>query len=180
MLVVRPQNAPTTPDRTLFWLHPGPDLDDADVYSPRLAVWADAGWTVISTNYRGSTGYGAAWRQAIVGRPGLTELEDLAAVHDWAVGQGLADPQACLLAGSSWGGYLTLLALGLQPERWRGGIGVVPVTDHAMSYELDRSRCAPWPGAVRRIAGRSTRALHRGVATGGGGTGPCAGRDHRR
>ncbi|MBN9801168.1 MAG: S9 family peptidase [Actinomycetota bacterium] len=152
VLVVRPQNAPSTPGRTLFWLHPGPDLDDADVYSPRLAVWADAGWTVIATNYRGSTGYGAAWRQAIVGRPGLTELEDLAAVHGWALSQGLADPQSCLLAGSSWGGYLTLLALGLQPERWRGGIGVVPVTDHAMSYELGQE---PLRAMARALFGGS-------------------------
>lgn len=152
VLVLRPTEAPAEPGRTVFWLHPGPDLDDADVYNPRLAVWADAGWTVISTNYRGSTGYGAAWRQAIVGRPGLTELEDLAAVHDWAVGTGLADPAECVLAGSSWGGYLTLLALGLQPQRWRGGVAVVPVTDHAMSYELGQE---PLRAMARALFGGS-------------------------
>lgn len=169
VLVVRPTTAPTGPGRTLFWLHPGPDLDDADVYSPRLAVWADAGWTVVSTNYRGSTGYGAGWRQAIVGRPGLTELEDLAAVHDWAIAEGIADPDACMLAGSSWGGYLTLLAAGLQPQRWRGGVGIVPVTDHAMSYELGQEPLramarALFGGAPDEVPDRYTAASPLAVA----------------
>ena len=47
-------------------------------------------------NYRGSSGYGSAWRDAIEGRPGTTELADIAAVHDWAVTSGLADPAACV------------------------------------------------------------------------------------
>ena len=46
------------------------------------AAWLDAGFAVVHVNYRGSTGYGSAWRDAIEGRPGLTELEDVAAVHD--------------------------------------------------------------------------------------------------
>ncbi|NIB31115.1 prolyl oligopeptidase family serine peptidase [Pseudonocardia sp. MCCB 268] len=85
-----------------------PDLDDADVHARVFAVWADAGWTVISTNYRGSTGYGAAWRQAIVGRPGLTELGVTSPRSMTGPSpKRIADPER-MLAGSSWGGYLTL------------------------------------------------------------------------
>jgi dipeptidyl aminopeptidase/acylaminoacyl peptidase len=89
----------------------------------------------VHVNYRGSTGYGSAWRDAIEGRPGLTELEDVAAVHDWAVQSGLADPQKCVVAGASWGGYLTLLAMGTQPERWAVGAAGVPVADYLAAYE---------------------------------------------
>ena len=41
-----------------------------------------------------------AWRDAIEGRPGLTELEDVAAVHDWAVQSGLSDPGKCVVNGA--------------------------------------------------------------------------------
>jgi len=90
---------------------------------------------VVQVNYRGSTGYGSAWRDAIEGRPGLTELEDIAAVHDWAVESGLADPAKCVINGASWGGYLTLLALGVQPKRWAAGVAGVPVADYVAAYE---------------------------------------------
>ena len=63
--------------------------------SPRsAALWVDAGFVVVEVNYRGSTGYGSAWRDAIEGRPGLTELEDVAAVLDACVAAGIVDPAA--------------------------------------------------------------------------------------
>ena len=76
----------------------------------------------------------AAWRDALEGRPGLTELEDVAHVHDWAVKSGLTTPELSVVAGASWGGYLTLLALGTQPERWAAGIAGVPVADYVQAY----------------------------------------------
>ena len=51
-------------------------------YVAELAAYVDAGYAVVHVNYRGSTGYGSAWRDALTGRPGLTELEDVAAVYD--------------------------------------------------------------------------------------------------
>ncbi|GDY30700.1 peptide hydrolase [Gandjariella thermophila] len=133
-LHARPDGAPGGPLPTVFLLHGGPHHADEDRYSAYRAVWLDAGFAVVHVNYRGSTGYGSAWRDAIEGRPGLTELADTAAVHDWAVSTGLADPRACVVAGSSWGGYLTLLALGTQPERWAAGVAGVPVADYLAAY----------------------------------------------
>jgi len=57
----------------------------ATPYSPARALWIDAGFAVVHVNYRGSSGYGSAWRDAIEGQPGLTELADVEAVHDWSV-----------------------------------------------------------------------------------------------
>jgi len=56
-------------------------------------------------------------------------------VHDWAVESGLADPSKCVINGASWGGYLTLLALGVQPKRWAVGVAGVPVADYVAAYE---------------------------------------------
>ncbi|MFE5565648.1 prolyl oligopeptidase family serine peptidase [Amycolatopsis japonica] len=134
-LVSRPADAPEGPLPTIFSLHGGPHSADEDRFSAYRAVWLDAGFAVVEVNYRGSTGYGSAWRDAIEGRPGLTELEDVAAVHDWAVQSGLSDPEKCVVNGASWGGYLSLLALGTQPARWAAGIAGVPVADYVAAYE---------------------------------------------
>jgi acetyl esterase/lipase len=120
---------------TFFFIHGGPQAADRDTFSPTVQAWVDHGFAVVCVNYRGSSGYGKAWRDAIVGRPGLTELEDIAKVHDWAVATKLADPKRSVLGGGSWGGYLTLLGLGTQPERWALGIGVVPIGDYIPAYE---------------------------------------------
>ncbi|MFF5991148.1 S9 family peptidase [Prauserella flavalba] len=133
-LVSRP-SAGEGPQPTVFLLHGGPHAADEDRFSAYRAVWLDAGFAVVEVNYRGSTGYGSAWRDAIEGRPGLTELEDVAAVHDWAVRSGLSDPAKCVVTGASWGGYLTLLALGTQPGRWAAGVAGVPVADYVAAYE---------------------------------------------
>lgn len=134
-LVSRPVDAPEGPLPTVFSLHGGPHAADEDRFSAYRATWLDAGFAVVEVNYRGSTGYGSAWRDAIEGRPGLTELEDVAAVHEWAVQSGLADPAKCVVSGASWGGYLTLLALGTQPARWAAGVAGVPVADYVAAYE---------------------------------------------
>ena len=98
-----------------------------------------AGSSSTSTLGAHSTGYGTLWRDGLIGRPGLTELEDVAAVHDWAVHSGLSDPDGCVISGASWGGYLTLLGLGTQPQRWALGLAVVPVADYVTAYldEMD-------------------------------------------
>jgi dipeptidyl aminopeptidase/acylaminoacyl peptidase len=123
------------PHPTLFLIHGGPEAADRDSFSPTVQAWVDHGFAVVCLNYRGSSGYGKAWRDAIVGRPGLTELEDIAKVHDWAVATKLADPKRSVLSGGSWGGYLTLLGLGTQPDRWALGIGIVPIGDYISAYE---------------------------------------------
>ncbi len=133
-LFARPPGASEAPLPAVFMLHGGPQAADEDRFSAVRALWLDAGFAVVHVNYRGSTGYGSAWRDAIEGRPGLTELEDVAAVHDWAVGSGLADPARCVVEGWSWGGYLALLALGTQPQRWAAGIAGVPVADYIAAY----------------------------------------------
>ncbi|KAA2262232.1 S9 family peptidase [Solihabitans fulvus] len=134
-LVARPADAPDGPLPTVFSLHGGPHAMDEDRFSAYRSVWLDAGFAVVHVNYRGSTGYGSAWRDAIEGKPGLTELADVAAVHEWAVRTGLADPARCVVNGASWGGYLALLAMGTQPELWAAGVAGVPVADYFAAYE---------------------------------------------
>lgn len=123
------------PHPAFFLVHGGPEAHDRDAWSPAVQAWVDHGFAVVLVNYRGSSGYGKAWRDAIKGKPGVTELEDIAAVHDWAIAGGLADRTRCVIGGGSWGGYLTLLGLGTQPERWALGIASVPIGDYVAAFE---------------------------------------------
>ncbi len=123
------------PFATVFSIHGGPHDHDQDRFDAYRAALVDNGYAVVEINYRGSTGYGSAWRDAIIGGPGLTELADINAVREWAIENGLADPARCVLAGYSWGGYLTLLGLGTDPSKWVAGIAGVPVADYVAAYE---------------------------------------------
>ncbi|OWA08423.1 S9 family peptidase [Streptomyces sp. CS113] len=132
-LVQKPAGA-AGPLPTVFDIHGGPTWHDSDSFAAGPAAWVDHGYAVVRVNYRGSTGYGRAWTDALKHRVGLIELEDIAAVREWAVTSGLADPERLILTGGSWGGYLTLLGIGTQPEAWTLGIAAVPVGDYVTAY----------------------------------------------
>ena len=136
-LVSRPEGEGPFP--TVFEIHGGPTAHDGDHFAPGVAAWVDHGFAVVRVNYRGSTGYGKDWTDALRVRVGLIELEDIAAVRAWAVESGLADPDRIVLSGGSWGGYLTLLGLGVQPDAWALGLAAVPVADYVTAYhdEMD-------------------------------------------
>ncbi len=123
------------PHPTIFVIHGGPEANDRDSFSPPVQAWVDHGLAVVQVNYRGSTGYGRAWRDALQGNPGLTELEDIAAVWQRVVEDGIADRERIVISGASWGGYLTLLGLGLQPHLWALGVAGVPVADYIAAFE---------------------------------------------
>ncbi|WP_165986048.1 prolyl oligopeptidase family serine peptidase [Streptomyces sp. YIM 98790] len=132
-LVQRPADG-EGPFPTVFDIHGGPAAHDSDAFAAGPAAWLDHGFAVVRINYRGSTGYGREWTDALKHRVGLIELEDIAAVRAWAVEFGLADPERLVLTGASWGGYLTLLGLGTQPELWTVGVAAVPVADYVTAY----------------------------------------------
>jgi dipeptidyl aminopeptidase/acylaminoacyl peptidase len=122
------------PFPVVFDIHGGPTWHDSDAFAAGPAAWLDHGFAVVRVNYRGSTGYGREWTDALKHRVGLIELEDIAAVREWAVSSGLADPARLVLTGGSWGGYLTLLGLGTQPDAWAVGVAAVPVADYVTAY----------------------------------------------
>lgn len=116
-------------------VHGGPTHHDTDSFAPGVAAWVDHGFATVQINYRGSTGYGAAWRDALEAKVGFTELEDVLAIRNHLVRTGIADPDRCVLAGGSWGGFLTLLGIGTQPDAWAVGLAAVPVADYLAAYE---------------------------------------------
>ena len=120
---------------TLFFVHGGPTSVDLDRWSPEVQAYVDAGFAVAQLNYRGSIGFGAAWRDALIGNIGWPEVADIVAGHEDLLAKGIADPARCVIAGWSWGGYLTLLMHGMHPERFICGVAGVPVADYESAYQ---------------------------------------------
>ena len=115
--------------------HGGPTWLEEDRWSPEVQAYVDAGFAVALINFRGSTGYGAAWRDTLIGDIGGPELEDLNAGLDWLAAHGIADPARAAIGGWSWGGYLTLMELGKHPDLWLCGVAGIPVGDYELSYD---------------------------------------------
>lgn len=129
----------TTPDGggpwpTVFLVHGGPAEHDRDRYDPQVEALAEAGFAVVRANYRGSTGYGPQWRYGFGTKVGLAQLEDLAAVRRHLIELGVSFPGGVGLAGSSWGGYLALLAMGVQPQYWAAASAAFPIADYVAAH----------------------------------------------
>jgi pimeloyl-ACP methyl ester carboxylesterase len=123
------------PFPVMMFVHGGPTWLDMDRWQPEVQAYVDAGFAVGLVNYRGSIGYGRAWRDTLIGNIGGPELEDVNAGLRDLVERGIADPARAVIAGYSWGGYVTLLEVGKHPELWVCGIAGVPVGDYEAGYD---------------------------------------------
>jgi dipeptidyl aminopeptidase/acylaminoacyl peptidase len=123
------------PFPTILETHGGPTSATTDSYAPNSQMWLDHGFAFLSINYRGSTTFGKQFEEQIWHDLGHWEVEDMAAARDWLVEQGIAIPDAIMLTGWSYGGYLTLQALGTRPELWAGGMAGIAIADWSVQYE---------------------------------------------
>jgi dipeptidyl aminopeptidase/acylaminoacyl peptidase len=123
------------PFPTILNMHGGPHIAVPNVFSPTDQIWPDHGFAFLTINYRGSTSFGRQFQEKIWGDIGHWELEDMAAARRFLIEQGIARPDAILLNGASYGGFLTLLGLGRQPDLWAGGLALVAVADWLLDYE---------------------------------------------
>jgi dipeptidyl aminopeptidase/acylaminoacyl peptidase len=123
------------PFPTILETHGGPTGVAAEVYSPRSQAWLDHGFAFLTINYRGSVTFGRDFEKKIWGNIGNWELTDMVAAREWLVKQGIADPAQIFLTGWSYGGYLTLLALGKGPDLWAGGMAGIAIADWAVLFE---------------------------------------------
>ena len=86
------------PFPTVLSVHGGPEWHERDAFDPEVQAFVDAGYAVVLVNYRGSTGYGSPFREALIGNVCFTETEDLLASLDALVAEGVVDPGARVLA----------------------------------------------------------------------------------
>jgi dipeptidyl aminopeptidase/acylaminoacyl peptidase len=103
------------------------------------------GYAVAAPNVRGSTGYGKRFEHLDDGERRLDSVRDLAAVHEWLAACPEIDGSRTAIYGRSYGGYMVLAALALQPERWAAGIDFVGISNLRTFLE----NTADWRRAAR-------------------------------
>lgn len=123
------------PFPTILHTHGGPANVMSLEFAPNAQCWLDHGFAFFSLNYHGSITFGKAFEKSIWGNLGDLEVQDMAAAYQWLVENQIAKPDSVLLTGESYGGYLTLQALGRHPEPWAGGMAEIAIADWKAMYE---------------------------------------------
>jgi len=93
------------------------------------------GYVVIAPDYRGSIGYGSAWREGAYMDVGGNDAKDAWMVANYLKTLGYVDPERVGVWGLSYGGFFTLIAVTDQPKLFRAAVDVAGVADYAMYYE---------------------------------------------
>jgi dipeptidyl aminopeptidase/acylaminoacyl peptidase len=91
--------------------HGGPTASTSTALNLNVQFWTSRGFAVLDVNYRGSTGYGRAYRKALDGQWGKADVEDCLAGARMLAAQGLVDGKRMAIRGSSAGGFTVLCAL---------------------------------------------------------------------
>jgi dipeptidyl aminopeptidase/acylaminoacyl peptidase len=110
-------------------IHGGPHCAHGPAPWLEMVALADAGFTVLYGNPRGSQGYGEAFGKAIEGNWGEADDSDLMRLVDWALRQKLAPRDHVGLLGLSYGGYMTNWLLGHHPGRFAAAVSENPVLE---------------------------------------------------
>jgi dipeptidyl aminopeptidase/acylaminoacyl peptidase len=99
--------------------HGGPENRVEWGFDPLVQLLATRGFAVLQMNFRGSSGFGVGYLAAGAGEWDGVMHRDVTDGAHWLVRQGIADPDRLCIAGSSFGGYLALLAAVREPQTYR-------------------------------------------------------------
>lgn len=117
----------------IVFLHGGPTSQSLRSWMPFKQLLAHEGFAVLDVDFRGSTGYGRAFRLANTGEWGHADAQDAIDAGRWMAGQSWCDGRLATYGGS-YGGYLTLCVLAEEPDLWRAGVDLFGDSEIAESY----------------------------------------------
>lgn len=110
--------------------HGGPfGIQDVWGFDDESQMLAKAGYAVLQVNFRGSGGYGRAFRHAGAHEWGGKMQDDLTDATRWAIQQGIADPGRICIYGASYGAYASLMGVAKEPGLYRCAAGYVGAYD---------------------------------------------------
>ena len=118
---------------TILYIHGGPTGQTFRGFVPFKQRLVAEGFAVFDVDFRGSTGYGRAFRQANEGEWGHADVQDLVDAGRWAAAQPWSDGKL-VVYGGSYGGYMVLCAVVEEPSLWRAGIDLFGDSEIAESY----------------------------------------------
>jgi dipeptidyl aminopeptidase/acylaminoacyl peptidase len=102
--------------------HGGPTGQMVDYWNTKVAALTSRGYICIAPNPRGSTGYGLDFQKANFQDLGGGDLKDEVAAVDFLKASGYVDPKKIGITGGSYGGFMTLMAIGKTPDIWAAAV----------------------------------------------------------
>ncbi|XP_004500058.1 dipeptidyl-peptidase 5 isoform X2 [Cicer arietinum] len=114
--------------------HGGPTAETRGVLNLSIQYWTSRGWAFADVNYGGSTGYGREYRDRLLGRWGIVDVDDCCSCAKYLVDSGKVDAERLCITGGSAGGYTTLAALAFK-ETFKAGASLYGVADLKLLIE---------------------------------------------
>ena len=110
-------------------IHGGPTSSIEMSFAARAQYFATRGWAFLDINYRGSTGHGRRYMEALRQNWGMSDIEDAIGAAQYLCSVGKADPAKLVLCGGSAGGYTVLRALTVRPGFFRAGLSLYGISN---------------------------------------------------
>lgn len=156
-LVYPPRN-PTVDDDApaplIVKIHGGPTSAARAQLDLGVQYWTSRGFCVADVNYRGSTGYGRAYRNALDGAWGVADVADCVAVAKHLAATNVVDPERLGIRGGSAGGFTTLAAMAFHDTFTAGSssygiadLAVLASDTHKFESRYLDTLIGPWPEA---------------------------------
>ena len=146
----------------LVLTHGGPTSAVRTQLTLTVQFWTSRGFCVADVNYRGSTGYGRAYRNELRGQWGIADVADCVAVARHLANAGVVDPTRLAIRGGSAGGFTTLAALTFHDTFTAGAssygiadLEVLAADTHKFEARYLDSLVGPWPDAAAIYRARS-------------------------
>jgi dipeptidyl aminopeptidase/acylaminoacyl peptidase len=138
--------ARATPRGTLVYVHGGPTWHSTDSINAQIQFFVSQGFNVLDPNYRGSTGFGRPFREAIKAEGwGAAEQEDIRAGIEALFAAGIARPGKVGITGTSYGGYSAWHAITHFPKDIVAAAApICGMTDLVVDYETTRPDLRPF------------------------------------
>ncbi|NDD58835.1 MAG: S9 family peptidase [Chlamydiae bacterium] len=150
------------PPPVIFRAHSGPTSHAAPLFNLEVQFWTSRGFAFVEINYRGSSGFGRQYRDALKGNWGLVDVEDCISVAQYIFQKGLGSPKQSFIKGSSAGGLTAIMSL-ISSSCFRAAVSYYGVLDleglyfttHKFEKCYNDSLIGPYPQLKEQYQQRS-------------------------
>uniref|UniRef100_A0A8I6Y5F6 Peptidase S9 prolyl oligopeptidase catalytic domain-containing protein n=1 Tax=Hordeum vulgare subsp. vulgare TaxID=112509 RepID=A0A8I6Y5F6_HORVV len=122
------QGLPDEKPPLLVKTHGGPTAETRGVLDLSVQYWTSRGWAFLDVNYGGSTGYGREYRERLLKKWGIVDVDDCCSCARFLVENGKVDEQRLCITGRSAGGYTTLASLAFR-DTFKAGASLYGIGD---------------------------------------------------
>lgn len=141
------------PAPMVMLIHGGPVARSVWGYQDLRAWLNNRGYAVLDVNYRGTAGYGRAFREAAIREVSRKMHQDIIDARQWAVDEGVADPDNIAVVGGSFGGLKVLTALTQSPDLFAAGVDINGISDLTTMLQEVPVYWRGWPDWYRKYIG---------------------------